>query len=1091
MELESLEYRQNSQREELIGLVRPIKMALYAVVKQVFADLENISLSTNEGEFYIPENSYRLIGGDAVSSSIESPDIDIEIAPLQKADGTTINFYRSLTAPMPGSTLPTKGPYEGDISVDLPYVVHYRTRVIRDKQGVFERADKVSYEIFEIHPGYFEYMKQVRVFLESIFIQILQTNQSLQDFSRLCQPVDPMSDPETMHESLLSFTVGVFHFSVIMNPNFISKIQLTVNVNGKTEHILELIFFKTQLSYFFPDIKEFDVNRVNDLLVATPHDLLEQNIEAFISRIGKKNSIEASFLKGKATEQDVIYINNKVYNTLIRIEILLSNLPRDERVKAALIYLSEKVGKASPFLKTRICSVVGAEPEMANFCAAAPVQATPVEATPVEAAPFPRGGATPLGGTATPFPRGGSTPANRTVSVKPIGGKKKVNKQNDNINALLAEVEWKTVKGGKTPAKTQKETPVATPAMLTFGFEEDEEETEPIKPVISSKPLNVKRYKPAPPLKEEDFETLITQQRNIVGGNLENIPYYLIKEPLNIGTPIVEAIVSGTIELKHRDTLFTMLDFIHNRGEEDFIFVYTLPSIHTGLYYYNREKYQGNMLYEEFSLYHIYKLHTHLVTLFTMEIYLDRSRKQEGIKGSRGREEKLRENLVLLYNSVIITIEHIRNHGFLTAELSMFDTKFTHEYMLDKSSLFMTIKSELSDMLLEYISAMLFKLSEKYLIKDIYKLQTKEKLKERLKGDGQFLFVFNSYRAAILNRQIEKKKRTHKGAVYMFIPYNTLAVDQLNETARQEHEPMFYEAITETFGKPLILPTPKYDEITELFNLSIPLNPMNGICLEYNSIMIFNTLAIFNEVVTIINGKALNTSEKGDEINELVEKTVQYIAKHELTLVSVVNQQEYISLIKMFIEGTKNILLNDTITSNGTPILHKFCFILYTQKRYSQKVNEVDELIEASYRHGRNNASTCDALDTHEHNVKFLIYSFKAQLLQAKSAAQKSVLTQNIALAEQNLQRARNVDLIMRLVDIGNTSPTNIDLVPHLSFITPEEAASLSLATPAVATPAVATPSKPPPQINNLNRKSRKSRRNRKVNRRKTRKSKT
>ena len=1080
MELESLEYKQDSQRQELIGLIRPIKSALYTVVKQLFAELDYIVLNTKEGEFYIPENSYRLIGGDAVGS-VESPDIDIEIAPLHTADGSPINFYRSAPGDMPGS----KGPYTEDIYVELPYVVHYQLHIERTKTGEFISSSKASYDIVEIHPGYFEYMKQVRVFLESIFTQIFQTNQSLQDFSKLCQPVDPMLDPETSHESPLSFNVGVFHFSVIMNPNFMSKIQLTVNINGKIEHILELIFFKTQRSHFFPDIKEFDVDRTNELLIAKPHDLLEQNIEAFVSRIGKKNRIEANFLKGGATEQDVVYMNNKVYNTLNRIEILLHHVPRDERVKAALMYLSEKVGRASPFLKGRICSLLGNEAELANFCAAVAPTAPTTTPTPAPTAPTVEAEAT----APTPFPRGGSN-TGRTVSVKPIGTKKKVNKQNtNNINALLANVEWKTVKGGKTPAKTQKEAPSQL-KIISFGFEEDDEETEPIKPVVPSKPLNVKRYKAAPVLKEEDFETLISQQRNIVGGNLENIPYYLIKEPLNISTPIIELIMAETIELKHRDTLFTMLNFIHNRGEEDFIFVYTLPSIHTGLYYYNRDKYQGNMLYEEFSLYHIYKLHTHLISLFTMEIYLDRSRKQEGIKGSRGREEKLRENLVLLYNTIIITIEHIRKHGFLTSELSMFYTKITHEYMLDKSSLFITMKSELSDILLEYISVMLFNLSEKYLIKDIYKLQTKEKLKERLKGDGQFLFIFNSYRAAILNRQIEKKKRTHKGAVYIFIPYNTLAVDQFNEPSREKHEPMFYEAITETFGKPLILPTPKYDEITEMFNLSIPLNPMNGICLEYNSIMVFNTLAIFNEVVTIINGKTLNNSEKGDEINDLVEKTIQYIAKNELTLVSVVNQKEYINLIKMFVEGTRNILLNDTITSTGTPILHKLCFILYTQKSYSQKVNEVDELIETSHRHGRNNVTTCDALETHEHNVKFLIYAFKAQLLQA-TPAQKTFLNQQIALAEQNVQRARNVDSIMKLVDIDNTFPINIDLLPRISFITPEETASLSGATPAVSSAtAAATPSKPPPRVNNLNRKSRRNRRNGKV-KRKTRRSKT
>lgn len=1047
--LAALEREKDIRREEVIYIVSPIKRALLDLAISVFDMFKRNIIQTVEGPFYTAEYNYQVIGGDAIAlvtgKPIQSPDIDIEVAPIINAEGSPVGFYRRV------------GPCSEEVA--LPYVKYYRTRRQQDESGEM-KTTILSCEIYEVHPAYMVYMFSVRNALQTRFTQMFQ-DPVLQEFNAICQPVDPSLDPETKHESPLSFDVGNFHFSFIINPQFISKIQLSIGINGKAEHILELIFHKSKHSHFFPVIKPLEPTAVQGILVTNPFDLLEQNIEAFVSRIYKKKQVEADFLNRRAEHTDVVYINTKLYNTLDRIAAILEILGEDGRVKAAIKYLLHNSREANPFVISRLCETIHTgEKEIQvildEMCSAAKATAKPTATK-----------------DSTPKNANGTLTLTIPAPALPLTVKGKSKKPVE-----VKEELWETVSPSVSSKATAKAVVAGLPdsGLPYFGEYEDNSAPQPIKPSAPPVPIKLHEYT-KPPLKEEDFDTLIKSHRAIVGGDLLPIEYYLIKEPLAM-LKSFDSRPTERITLKNKYTLFSILEFIANI-RTDFIFVYTLPSIHTGLYYH-QTTYEENIVYEEPSVHHIFKLYELYIRLKNLpgEVNLKLQR-----KGIREKESFKKEQIRLIYNTILIIIGQIQLRAILPeADLAPFYETFTIEFVKKGHS--DDLIPQLIETMLLIDAKMLSLLTQKYKLSEIFKIQTVASMLAHIRKPEDFYFKLNTLRAAFLNRQIEHKKETHTGPVYLFCPYNTLVGDENDIATRGAYEKLFYDAIHESEFTRLPFPNPAFTNMNKLLHLDIyDKSTANQLCIEYNSNMFHVMIDIFNDMMDVIEGGTVTTDEY---VATLIQKTLLLKDKDGKKIV--MKRPENLSeLLKIVFEGTKDILLNDTqpISVSGdkevsAPILQTLFINIYQDIHNDIKIKNLKFLLPKIEIIAHHNMGMSDILDRHTEFVRSLLQEEKAKLDLGEPIEPGIVK----ALQDQ-FNHAIKIDDYMTLIDTPNTAPIDIAFLPRPEFWKLD---STALSTPVgPGAGAGGGASKPPPQVNNLNRKTR-SKRKRK-SKRKTRRS--
>ena len=1071
--LATLESVKNTRREEIIHYVTPIKRALLELAIPVFDKFKRNIIQTVEGPFYTAESNYQIIGGDAIASitgkQIQTPDIDIEVAPVIDAKGSPVGFYRRI------------GPC-GQEEVALPYVKYFRTRREPDESGEM-KVIILSCEVYEVHPAYMTYMLSVRNELQARFTQMFQES-SIQAFNAMCKPVDPNLDPETKHESFLSFDVGNFHFSFIINPHFISKIQLSVHIRGKAEHILELIFYKSKHSHFFPVLKPLEPVSLGGILVANPHDLLEQNIEAFVSRIYKKKQVDADFLLGKASDIDIIYINTKLYNTLDRIGLLLEKVD-DERTKVAIEYLLQKSMGSNPFVIARLCDTIKTSDKeiqaiLDGMCAPAP-ETSQAQTSQAQTSQNANRKVT-FTSSAPPLPV--------TLSGKSKEKKKAKQSKQSKVQLSFEEEPWVTVsnpEGGGGSAAAAK-SPPPEQGLPYFG-EEDEHEEKPIKESAPPVPINLAQYtKPPLVIKQEDFNEELEEHLDQVGVLVDH-EYYLIKETLSTQKPFAshpgDEIHDIIVENKH--TLISILSYIETDIEKknDFIFLYTLPSIHTALYY-RPSKYEENIVYEEPSLHHIFKL---FLIYRTLNKYRDEINTFFSKRPMREKEGLKKEILHKQYNKLLIVFGQIELRGLLSKEeLAAFYDKFSIEFV--KKSHTDDVTEEMSQFALVCMSKLIFNLLKKYFLTELFKYPTYQKVVEDITKGSDFLFKINTIRASIFNRQIRLKKKTHKGAVYIFCPYTNLVTDDKDESTRDQYNSHFYDAIRECKFRRINIPNPMYTRLSstlgkELGDINGIFTPMgeNEFCVEYNSTMFLTMMDVYNDVVSILKGELTHTDSYTASV---VARMRKHIAENPEAVFAKPDNHDY--LVSSLFKLLNRILLNDTRPSSvdgsttiKIPILETFFFNIYLNVSEDEKMKHIVYLVQKIISIAMRNMKGSDILDGNADYIQRMINDLKAQT--KKEDDYEGMLH---TLTEE-LERAKVLDEFMSLIDTPNTAKVNRDLIPSVKLLTDSQSASAGGSQPPSAA-AGGGGSRPPPQINNLDRKSR---RKRKSNRRKTRRSKT
>jgi hypothetical protein len=301
--LENLEKINNTHTKSSIKFIGPHLDKFLVIINELL----NIPFATSDNKFRQAAYPYQLIGGMGLlfmngvyptGKKINTSDIDVEIAPLVSLIGkeaTPIGVYESVSA--------RKSPV-------FPYLV--------------SNKGKTAGNVYKVHDAYVEYISFLSYHLKILLQRYYDTFFSELDAE--LKPVDPRLDPETLHEiPELSYNFGKLHVSVIFNINFISKIQIVINHKDKIEHVVELIFFKSVSSYFYPGIENINPFIISGTPITPPYDLLKQNIEAILSRIYKKELFNTGYLKKQDAESrsDIIRMNYKIKESIFRFSILL------------------------------------------------------------------------------------------------------------------------------------------------------------------------------------------------------------------------------------------------------------------------------------------------------------------------------------------------------------------------------------------------------------------------------------------------------------------------------------------------------------------------------------------------------------------------------------------------------------------------------------------------------------------------------------------------------------------------------------------------------------------------------------------------
>ena len=592
-------------------------------------------------------------------------------------------------------------------------------------------------------------------------------------------------------------------------------------------------------------------------------------------------------------------------------------------------------------------------------------------------------------------------------------------------------------------------------------------------------------------IKQEDFDKELEEYLDEVGILVDH-EYHLIKETLSTQAPFPSHPNDETddIIVENKYTLISILTYIKREYERnDFIFLYTLPSIHTGLYYRPGE-YEENIVYEEPSLHHIFKL---FLIYRTLNKYRDEINTFFSKKPIREKEGLKKEILHKQYNKLLIVFGQIELRGLLSKEeLAAFYDKFTIEFV--KKSHTDDVTEEMSEFALVYMSKLIFNLLKKYFLTELFKYPTYQKVVEDITKGSDFLFKINTIRASIFNRQIRLKKKTHKGPVYIFCPYTNLVTDDKDESTRDQYSSHFYDAIRECKFRRINIPNPMYTRLSstlgeELGDIKDIFTAMgeNEFCVEYNSTMFLTMMDVYNDAMSILKGELTHTDSYTLSV---VERMRKHIADNPEAVFAKPETHDY--LVSSLFKLLKSILLNDTRPSSvdgsttiKIPKLDTFFFNIYLNVSDDEKMRHIVYLVQKIISMAMRNMRVSDILDGNAHYIERMIQDLKGQ---KKKEADYEGMLQTL---HKELESAKAVDKFMSLVDTPNTAQVNNDLIPSVKLLTDSQAASAGGSQPPSSAEGGGG-SRAPPTIANLDRKSRKTRgRNRKSNRRKTRRSKT
>jgi hypothetical protein len=767
MNFQKFEEAEDRQRDSVIELIHPYKETLlFGIVQPI------LSIPFQHDGYRTTDYPYQLIGGEAVfylynlitnkSPDISSPDIDIEVAPLVDWEHKPIPLWRETSK-------------QSDV---FPFFKYKRRSV-------------------EVYPAYVAYMTFVSIELKKALESLISTK--LASLNEQCSPVNPKDDVEASYENAdLSYDVGNFHVSVIFNPSFMCKIQILINYHGKIEHIVELIFFKSKISHFSPMVDGVKQNGAivnitpyvgqKGLFIATPFDLLENNIEAYVSRLSKKAKIESAFDGSDQAVETLIHMNTKIRNTIDRIVILIGltdivcreavNVDLDERFREALRYLLANI---NPKLCEKLKQVEGifinlfSNIQILDKC----------------------------GSKKTP---------NITVSSKSNNlHKSKYNfrvlllDDDDNSNPIKEAININYTNRNVIKSATKKYTKTKAPTVDNMNVRNFNAAITPF--LMSQTPV----------------KTPVTQTMNPP-------EIIIIKEPMALDEPMVYVPrIPQTVELHYRKTLVSVITFLKER-DPDFTLVYLMPSLNYS--YYKGTHIHKNIIFEDPSCHYIFKLYIQIHYLIDAPTLTSE-------------DSDFPYNQA--FNEMIILQDQLQQHRLITQEKLAYLEKicgrkfFIENYLRGNYSL---IKKALIESLSETTSYLLYNMLKKNNTLSDFKYSSENDIKKTMASfikNKMSTIMFFSYllniRMKMLYNLLQNKK------VYMFIPYYMLGTLADYPTESNEGYQALLFQIFKNFKinlKPL--PSPSFSELISLGILpkSYELNHLNQFCLEYNTSVILN-----------------------------------------------------------------------------------------------------------------------------------------------------------------------------------------------------------------------------------------------------------
>jgi hypothetical protein len=659
--------------------------------------------------------------------------------------------------------------------------------------------------------------------------------------------VDPSQDPESVHEyAPFSYDVGNLHVSVIFNPSFICKIQVLINYKGKIEHIVELIFYKSIISYFSPELTNIYPHKLTTgIYVANVFDLLENNIEAYVSRIKKKLRIEKIFDGSEEAIETLVQMNTKINNTIERIVILINKIdtillkfPIKElisRYKRSIEYLLLHKNN-TPIILSRLCRglrlVEGELNKVFNanildFCEfklspanngnnsanapaakATPANAPAAKATPVNTTPV----NVPLEEewTLVPMTKKSKQPIVKEFIVFDEGPtdpfKNITNEKEDRIEIESLRNNSMVFRAAARKAKPQKH--LNNMSMRNFNKE--------LKNAM--KPYN--NFVSVTPLMRQTSTKVVNASKKV--------DVIIINEPIGLAEPYREtySISGNEVEQEYRKTLLSILSFLKKRDPE-FVFVYIMPSVSYS-YYKGVGNYISNILLEDISINFIFTLYSHIIQITIMP------------KGDK-------DMIMQGYNEILIVMDQLSLHKIITDEErreieSIFNTKdfIVHFKKNDFSQI---INSSLTQMKL-LISLLIFNLLNKNNITRQFKYNTKDDVYTFIEsyirqkaGIQQFLIYLVGVRVELLYNIL----KTSDNNIYVFIPNYILGqMPVINQATNKVIKEDFLRVFTSTRFNIKPLPMTSFKLLFERTILSrpYPQTDENQFYLEYNASVI-------------------------------------------------------------------------------------------------------------------------------------------------------------------------------------------------------------------------------------------------------------
>ena len=788
--LENLEKINNTDTKSSIEFIGPYLDKFLVIIKELL----NIPFATSDNKFRQAAYPYQIIGGMGLTfvngvfptgKRINTSDIDVEIAPLVSLTGkeaTPIGVYESVSS---------------SNSVAFPYLV--------SKKG------KTTGKVYKVNYAYVEYISFLSYNLRLLLQRYYDTFFS--ELDTKLKPVDPRLDPETLHEiPELSYDFGKLHVSVIFNINFISKIQIVINHKDKIEHVVELIFFKSVPSYFYPGIENINPFIINGTLITPPYDLLKQNIEAILSRIYKKELFDASYLKKQDADSrsDIIRMNYKIKESIFRFAVLLeinslylssidttsANIVRNNIIQALYYFIFElnKKSYTSQLVVGLLYEAFSTNIEILNLIFQGRFEhfkTLIVTLSTKLIAP------TAANNTFTLVTRG-ARPKNAVVVNKPLPGAFNVLNTNNNGNGMLKETVVSVVNVDKKPLPKkvlEENIDKLIADALMKNKEASEIEYALINCVVINEPACIERSKEV-----------------------------IIKLNNPDGSP-------NTILRKHRTNLKTILNFI-NTKTPDFLFIHIMPT-RTYSYYEIEESLASNIIYEEPSFYHIY------VFIELLDVFLN--------------DVLTIDKIANYYDYYLMTLEQLKNNKMLSdtyIEEKISECDHTYVRSQFDKKLTQNVINKLKSTISTIVVTLLWILVEKYNLKKIFpKIDDLhalfQKYKNKTINNTQLFGYLLLIRGSILNRVISSN---YKESVYLFIPHRFTGTMYLNEEQVGVYLYQLLEAFHRVQFRYANFPKPSFNKLLENINI----NPddykdnTNEVCLDYNANMIINILDLDN-----------------------------------------------------------------------------------------------------------------------------------------------------------------------------------------------------------------------------------------------------